>query len=451
MITNVGKNILGKYLVGETPSYAGYIAVGCGAQPVTSFGNYATKTELDFEMFRIPITSKGYTSGILTAVPTNATTDGTYITYVANNTFAAGQTVTITGIVSTGNTGGTAGLGFNLVNAVIYDSSTTQFRVANTLSDTFTSATFGLASANYPELVFTAELPNTQRYEITEIGIYPTQNNPGGVLDSSNLFNFSNSENWLYYIPTTSSWVPTSLKIVTDALDVGNANNDIDVQYADDAVTVLKAYQTNSDNSFFTSTRISRNERPRYLSDALIIKGDMSSDLADLTSNYIGLSGITLGLDKASSLDKIKVVFSVINSLGSSTSLPSGASTVKLVFYCANGIDYATASFVASGLTATTNRYVSVSQYINQITKTSGFSWATVNSLRVYANVINSGSPSGNWSIALDGVRFENSSSVNPLYGLVGYSVIKNSTSSTLVKENNTSGFIEFRFGLGAS
>jgi hypothetical protein len=451
MITNVGKNILGKYLVGETPSYAGYIAVGCGAQPVTSFGNYATKTELDFEMFRVPITSKGYTSGILTAVPTNVTTDGTYITYVANNTFAAGQTVTITGIVSTGNTGGTAGLGFNLVNAVIYDSSTTQFRVANTLSDTFTSATFGLTSANYPELVFTAELPNTQRYEITEIGIYPTQNNPGGVLDSSNLFNFSNSENWLYYIPTTSSWVPTSLKIVTDALDVGNANNDIDVQYADDAVTVLKAYQTNSDNSFFTSTRVSRNERPRYLSDALIIKGDMSSDLTDLTSNYIGLSGITLGLDKASSLDKIKVVFSVINSLGSSTSLPSGASTVKLVFYCANGIDYATANFVASGLTSTTNRYVSISQYINQITKTSGFSWATVNSLRVYANVINSGSPSANWSIALDGVRFENSSSVNPLYGLVGYSVIKNSTSSTIVKENNTSGFIEFRFGLGVS
>jgi hypothetical protein len=451
MITNIGKNILGKYLAGETPAYAGYIAVGCGAQPVTSFGNYATKTELDFEMFRLPIISKGYTSGVLTAIPTNATTDGTYITYVANNTFQTGQTVTITGIVSSGNTGGTAGLGFNLVNAVIYDTSTTQFRVANTLSDTFTSATYGLISANYPELVFTAELPNTQRYEITEIGLYPTESNPTSILDSSTLFNFSNSENWLYYIPTNSSWVPTSLKIVSAALDANNVSNNIDTQYADDAVTEVKAYKTNSDNSFFISSRVSRNERPRYLSDALIIKGDMSSDLNDLTSNYIGLSGTTLGLDRASSLDKIKVVFSVINSLGSTTTLPTGNSTIKLVFYCANGIDYATATFVASGLTATTNRYISVSQYINQITKTSGFSWATVNALRVYGNVINSGSPSSNWAIALDGIRFENSSAVNPLYGLVGYSVIKNSTASTLVKESNTSGFIEFRFGLGTS
>jgi hypothetical protein len=451
MITNVGKNILGKYLVGETPAYAGYIAIGCGAKPVTSFDNYASKTELDFEMLRLPITSKGYVYGTLTAIPTNATTDGTYITYVANNTFTAGQFVTITGIVSTGNTPGTAGLGFNLVNQVIYDASSTQFRVANTLSDTFTSATFGIASSNYPEIVFTAELPTTQRYDITEIGIYPTDTNPNSVLDSNTLFNFSVSENWLYYIPTTSTWIPTSLKFVSVGLDVNNANNDIDVQYAEDLVTVVKAYQTNTDNSFFTSTRVSRNERPRYLSDALIIKGNMSSDLSNLTSNYIGLSGISLGLDKASSLDKIKVAFSVINSLGSSTALPSGNSTVKLVFYCANGIDYATATFVASGLTTTTNRYVSISQYLNQITKTSGFSWSTVNALRVYSNIIDGGSPSDNWSIALDGIRFENSSSVNPLYGLVGYSVIKNSTASSIVKATNTSGFIEFRFGLGVS
>ena len=451
MITNTGKNILGKYLTSQTQAYAGYIAVGCGSKPVSSFDNYASKTELDFEMFRVPIISRGYTSGILTGIPTNATTNGTYITYTANNTFAAGQIVTITGIVSTGNTSGTAGLGFNLVNAVIYDASTTQFRVANTLSDTFTSATYGLASVVYPEIVLTAEMPTVERYEITEIGIYPSEVNPGTSINSSMLFNFSTSENWQYYIPTTSTWTPTSLKIVTAALDANNGSNNIDTQYADDLTTVLKAYQTNTDNSFFTSSRISRYERPRFLSNALILKGNLSSDLNDLTSDYIGISGVNLNLDNASSLDKLKVALSLINSSGSSTALPSGNATVKLVFYCSNGIDYATASFVASGLTATTNRYTSVSQYINQVTKTSGFAWSTVNSVRVYSNVIDSGSPSANWAIALDGVRFENSSNNNPLYGLVGYAPIKNSTASTLIKNSNTSGFIEFRFGLGVS
>ena len=451
MITNIGKNILGKYLVGQTPSYAGYIAVGCGAKPVTSFGNYAAKTELDFEMFRIPIISKGYTSGILTGVPTNASTDGTYITYTANNTFSAGQIVTVTGIISSGNTGGTAGLGFNLTNAIIYDASTTQFRVANTLSDTFTSATYGIATVNYPEIVLSAEVPTLDRYEITEIGIYPSKTNPNTNLDSFLLYNFSTTENWQYYIPSSSSWSPTSVKIVSTALDANNSSNNIDTQYADDAVTEVKAYQTNTDNSFFNSSRISRYERPRFLSNALIIKGDMSANLSDLTSTYIGIAENNLNLSNASSLDKLKVVFSLINSSGSSTSLPSGNTTIKLVFYCANGIDYATVTFVASGLTATTNRYVSISQYINQITQTSGFSWANIGSTRIYANVIDSGSPSSSWAIALDGIRFENSSSNTPLYGLVGYAPIKNSTASTLIKNSNTSGFLEFRFGLGVS
>jgi hypothetical protein len=33
MITNIGKNLLAKYLVGQTPSYASHIAVGCGTNP----------------------------------------------------------------------------------------------------------------------------------------------------------------------------------------------------------------------------------------------------------------------------------------------------------------------------------------------------------------------------------------------------------------------------------
>ena len=65
MITNSGKNIIAKYLVGQSPAYASYIAVGCGAKPLdpdpgVEFGDYTNKTNLDFEMFRVPITSRGY-------------------------------------------------------------------------------------------------------------------------------------------------------------------------------------------------------------------------------------------------------------------------------------------------------------------------------------------------------------------------------------------------------
>ncbi len=63
MITNIGKNLLAKYLVGQTQSYASHIAVGCGPTPVASdglFQDYSQKQSLDFEMFRVPIISRGF-------------------------------------------------------------------------------------------------------------------------------------------------------------------------------------------------------------------------------------------------------------------------------------------------------------------------------------------------------------------------------------------------------
>jgi len=63
MITNIGKSIIGKYMLGQAPAYASYIAVGCGPQPLQTedvADNFATKTNLDFEMFRVPISSRGF-------------------------------------------------------------------------------------------------------------------------------------------------------------------------------------------------------------------------------------------------------------------------------------------------------------------------------------------------------------------------------------------------------
>ena len=62
MITIDGKNILGKFLVGQAPAYASYIAVGTGHNPSSSSasGDYTAKSKLDFEIFRVPITSRSY-------------------------------------------------------------------------------------------------------------------------------------------------------------------------------------------------------------------------------------------------------------------------------------------------------------------------------------------------------------------------------------------------------
>jgi hypothetical protein len=64
MITNDGKRVLSKYLLNQIPTYATHIAIGCGATPLDSDDAMPTGLEdkkvLDFEMLRVPITSRGF-------------------------------------------------------------------------------------------------------------------------------------------------------------------------------------------------------------------------------------------------------------------------------------------------------------------------------------------------------------------------------------------------------
>jgi hypothetical protein len=48
--------------------------------------------------------------------------------------------------------------------------------------------------------------------------------------------------------------------------------------------------------------------------------------------------------------------------------------------------------------------------------------------------------------VALDAMRIDNVGTVNPLYGLTGYSIIQNSAAETIIKDPNTNNYIEFRF-----
>lgn len=60
MITNRGRDIVARFLAGQTPSAFSHIAVGIGPQPRTDTvepDSFAVKTSLDFEALRIPITT----------------------------------------------------------------------------------------------------------------------------------------------------------------------------------------------------------------------------------------------------------------------------------------------------------------------------------------------------------------------------------------------------------
>lgn len=97
MITNGGKRVLSKYLLGQVPAYATHIAIGCGATPLDSDDSFpsglAEKEVLDFEMIRLPITSKGFVDDV----------DGTKIAFTAELPSANRYEITEVGLWSSAN------------------------------------------------------------------------------------------------------------------------------------------------------------------------------------------------------------------------------------------------------------------------------------------------------------------------------------------------------------
>jgi hypothetical protein len=98
-----------------------------------------------------------------------------------------------------------------------------------------------------------------------------------------------------------------------------------------------------------------------------------------------------------------------------------------------------------------TNRYFVVSKQLQELYTSANFTWDAVTVVKIYACVIDAGNPSQDYYVALDAIRLENVATVNPLYGLTGYSIIKNDAAETIVKSPNTSNYVEFRFSIGVT
>jgi hypothetical protein len=373
MITNTGKNIIGKYLLGQAPAYASYIAVGCGPQPLATadpYGDYSAKENLDFEMFRVPISSRGF----------------------------------------------------------ITESGTTK-------------------------LVLTAELPTEERYEITEIGIYSAGTNPSaGIYDSKTVFAFTTDESWQYH----SSTAAVAIDSYADPLDDPADDNIIDIT---DPV-----FQTNADNAiFFKAGRDEIYERCRFFNNIILIQGD-TAELTSATSGFtivagsdhIHKTGLTVDFTRNAPTDELRLAFSLINQDGDSGSSPDKVK-ILIEFADTEGGSPESARFEIEAEDSvgdydfTNNRYYVVTKQLQELIVTNNFTWDAVTVAKIYVSVEVSGSPSDEYYVALDALRLENTSTSNPLYGMTGYTVVKNTDAESIIKSPNTSNYVEFRFSVGVT
>jgi len=457
MITNNGKAILAKYLIGQTPSYASHIAVGCGAKPRNTLA--------------VGITAMVATAGVAT------------VTTSVVHGFIVGDNVTISGTANANIDG------YRTITSV--EASTFTFvsltNVANTTGMDSTRCTVYLDSSykenldfemfrvpiisrgyvvedDISNVVFTAELPTDDRYEISEIGIYSAAANPSaGSADSKILYSFSTQENWEHHTSTSSRAVET----ITKSLDDGE---NVLTPLSPTTNSEIPVFQANSNNTIFTSPdRVRLHERGRFLNNSVFIVGN-DSDIADdftVVGNHIHLNGTSLALDLNVSTDKLKLAFSVVNKTGGSPITnypnPTPPNAVRLLVQFVSteketsGVEYANFEIEriqgdSYGTDFSKNKYIVAETTLGDLVKSPGFTWSAVSTVKVYASVFATGTatPSSNYYVSLDALRLENVSSINPLYGLTGYSPIQDVDALPVVKQQNTTNFVEFKFGFGS-
>jgi hypothetical protein len=464
MITSTGRDIISKFLIGQTTSFASHIAIGSGAVPSTTLGNYGAKTELDFEMTRVPIISKSISTEVvrLTATSVQKTVDGTFVFTIPNgNKFNAGTSISVSGAGNFTNASVPTSTTSN-GNYTILSSTSTTITVTDPTGDTDPQTLTGQTitiSGYAPQIVFSAELPVLDRYGITEFGIYPSGTNSySNGTDSYILANFTQNESW-QLADYNSGTTETTFSSVPYYSTITDATNNI-------TLTDI-AFITNAENAFFNATRIARQEQPRFLSDALIVAGNMSDFSANLTpattSDYITVP-FSADLSQNSSLDELRIALSLVNKLATTATVPKSLN-VMLKFISSDGSSSASYHFRTSDATSlisgtgkfTSSRYGILTLQLGQATytsKTVSFDWKDVRALKIYASVETgtdySGVPTSDFSICLDAIRFENKSNTNPLYGLSGYTIV-NTSGTPIAKNSGTNNIVEFKFVLGVN
>lgn len=452
MITNTGKNILAKYLVGQTASYASHIAVGCGPKPVgldSASIDYSDKQSLDFEMFRVPIISRGFVdeSGVSKIVLTAElpTQERYEITEVGLFSGASNP--------AAGSTDSKTIYSFSDSESWKYSSQGASIpSIYEPLDDRVVKIINATASGT--TLTYTTDVSHGLPVgtEISISGISPVA------------FNLSKVNIATVPSPTTFTVVVPSAVVATFS-SAGYLINDVETNIINQ---IYPVFQTNADNKIFTnSDRVNRYERCRFLNNIFAISGNNSkisvaSDghlnvtnfTSGATSNFIQLNDTTVDFSKNSPTDQLRLAFSVVNRVGDSLTQPKSVRII--VEFSSTGTfkngKWAIFEAVVNDTTNdfSTNRYFIINKQLQELQKSANFSWAEINTVRIYASVIKDGSaePTEDFYVCLDGFRLENVTSTNSVYGLTGYSVMRTPEAKTIIKSANTTNYIEFRFAL---
>jgi hypothetical protein len=496
MITNDGKQIISKYILGQVSNFATHLSIGCGAVPLNITdsvpANAIGKQMMDFEMTRVPISSKGFIDDSQLFVVTNVALSSnvaTITTATAHN-ILIGESIIVSGVSGNGN---------SIFNGSYTVTSITTYTISYSLIalDVASNALSTNASVvvSRTKISFTAELPSSNKYEITEVGIWSAANNVlAGQYDSKMIFNFS--QDWQYHTGNTIA----SPVLKTNTIAKTDGSGDIDISTNPQTTMFVPT----TDTVFKFPQRLSRKEGPRNLDTTLLVRGDMSviypsSGIPSNGSGTVGtpwtlsnvvgtwlaqgthihLNNINFDISGNNPTDLLKLALSALDIVEQGS---SSFNNIKILmeFYkneSQTSNSYAKAQiYIPSQTLSSTNRYfvsswqisqnIDHSNYLSgnmkdstlpyiQFYTSSDFSAPDIRVCKIWVMVDSAAMGSAplatsNFFVAFDGFRIDNTLE-NPIYKMSGYSIVQTSGATTISKLANTNNYIDFRFSVGVS
>lgn len=451
MITEDGKRVLSKYILGQAPAYATHIAIGCGAEPLLttdSLPDVSSKRTLDFEMLRVPITSRGF-------VEENGETK---ISLIAELPTENRYEITEVGLWSAANN--SLAKGFD--SRVIFDfQSNWQAHATNVTSIPIKSSLGTGGDINDErDLVFRASsgdpvLEETQRKERKE----------GPRFLDNSIFMRGDSS---YISGADGSWTlsPVQYEITNKELtsNVATLTTERNHSFSVGSTVTVDGVDETFDGTYIISDIPSDTEFS-YSLTASDVTSVSASGFVEIESTHIHLNSVNFNINSNSPDDELTLAFSIVDKTAAGD---GGVEYVKILveFFrneVAPEVGYAKMEVYLDGSEfyetvggeTVYNNYKAFTIPISELITTPDFTPTQIRVARVSCYVaINDGGTiygSPDHYVALDGFRLDNISTENPLYKMVGYSPIQNSNAYPVIKFDNTNNYVEFRFALGVS
>jgi hypothetical protein len=413
------------------------------------------KEVLDFEMFRVAISSRGYVNDngvnkiVLTAqLPTEERYQITEVgVYSAGSNSIAGQydSKTITAFSSDENWKLSLGNSLfapspsNPLNEVPFPDF--QLSLINDINNITTNALAVKTSTT--NNIFLNSV-RAERYESPRFlnNVFLLKSNSSQIFteffNENSRLRIQDGANFLQLSGTSvdlsKNSVSDIMKLAFSIVSVTGGSPDL-ADVPDFARVVLEF--ANFDNSKTATLEINAsNDRLDFSNNRYVVAEKRLDELVYSDGGQFSWRDVSVIRVYASATDRINVT-------SQSTDLTKATISTGAVSHKLNVNDYVFLSGTSGSEFAKLNGIWKVTDVVDEYTFKFATTIDTANGA-VIGGIVDVASK--NYFIALDALRLDNVSTANPLYGLTGYSIIQNTDETPIIKSPNTNNYIEYRF-----